>query len=292
MRLDWYHDELHAFGPLFTESKADSAAFLRRQPRPEMPSMMQKRRKHIELRPDAAHLPTPTTHFITGLTTLVVFVTVGGCTSSAAEVAPAPDGRYGGGKPAHKVPTPSQVPKAEQKPSPVGDGRPQVAYLTIPDVDIKNLRIEPYRGQTDDAPGTAIQDRGIAASPYGRFGGVGPGGVGNYQVTAHRNTAGGPFSALPVLRNGARIEVTTGQRTFVYRVTDTRQTSFRSERSLAEQRAAVPGHPGRTPDRAVITLSTCATQEDHAAGNYWADELKNPEHRIDKIGVLISSRPK
>ena len=41
----------------------------------------------------------------------------------------------------------------------------------------------------------------------------------------------------------------------------------------------------------MITLSTCATAEDHAAGNYWADEFHNPEHRIDKIGVLRSLRP-
>ena len=30
--------------------------------------------------------------------------------------------------------------------------------------------------------------------------------------------------------------------------------------------------------------------EDHAAGNYWSDELHNPEHRIEKIGVLRSVR--
>ena len=41
----------------------------------------------------------------------------------------------------------------------------------------------------------------------------------------------------------------------------------------------------------MITLSTCATPEDHAAGNFWADEFDNPEHRIDKIGVLTATRP-
>ncbi len=40
----------------------------------------------------------------------------------------------------------------------------------------------------------------------------------------------------------------------------------------------------------MITLSTCATFEDHAAGNYWSDEFHNPEHRIEKIGVLRSVR--
>jgi sortase A len=41
----------------------------------------------------------------------------------------------------------------------------------------------------------------------------------------------------------------------------------------------------------MITLSTCATPEDHAEGNYWHDALGNPEHRIDKVGVLTGTRP-
>jgi sortase A len=77
---------------------------------------------------------------------------------------------------------------------------------------------------------------------------------------------------------------------YVYLVTRTRETSFRSPASLRAQRAPVPGRPGATPTRAMITLSTCATPEDHAAGNYWADEFDNPEHRIDKIGVLVAVR--
>lgn len=41
----------------------------------------------------------------------------------------------------------------------------------------------------------------------------------------------------------------------------------------------------------MITLSTCATPEDDAAGNFWRDEFGNPEHRIDKVGVLVAERP-
>ena len=41
----------------------------------------------------------------------------------------------------------------------------------------------------------------------------------------------------------------------------------------------------------MITLSTCATQEDHAAGNHWSDRFHNPEHRIDKIGRLVRIVP-
>ena len=77
----------------------------------------------------------------------------------------------------------------------------------------------------------------------------------------------------------------------MYRITATRKTSFRSARSRAEQTAAVPGRPGVPAERAMITLSTCATPEDHAAGNYWSDRFGNPEHRIDKVGVLVRRGP-
>ena len=120
---------------------------------------------------------------------------------------------------------------------------------------------------------------------------VGPGGVGNYLVTGHRSSSTAPFRSLPSLRVGALVVVVTDTHRLVYEVVGTRRTSFRSERSLREQSAAVPGRPGLAPTRAMITLSTCATFEDHAAGNYWSDEFHNPEHRIEKIGVLRSVRP-
>lgn len=125
----------------------------------------------------------------------------------------------------------------------------------MPAIGLAGLAVVPYRGWTDDAPGTEIQNAGDAASPHGPRGGTGPGGIGNYQVTA------------------------------------TRETSFRSASSLRAQRAAVPGRPGERATRPMITLSTCATPEDHAVGNYWSDRFGNPEHRIDKIGVLVRSRP-
>ncbi len=87
------------------------------------------------------------------------------------------------------------------------------------------------------------------------------------------------------------VRVEAGGLRYVYEVVGTRSTSFRSPRSLREQRAAVPGRPGVAPTRAMITLSTCATQEDHAAGNFWSDRFHNPEHRIDKIGRLVRTVP-
>jgi sortase A len=167
------------------------------------------------------------------------------------------------------------------------DGKPRRAKLSIPALGVHDLLVAPYRGRTDDAAGTRVQDHGLGASPFGRHGGVGPGGLGNYQITGHRTSSTHPFDTLPSLRLGARVIVVSGRVRYVYEIRWTRQTSFRSAHSLAEQRAAVPGRPGATPTHGYLTLSTCATPEDHAAGNYWSDALHNPEHRIDKIGVLV-----
>lgn len=165
------------------------------------------------------------------------------------------------------------------------------ARLSIPRIGISDLDVIAYRGKTDDAPGTEIQNRGLAASPTGAEGGVGPGGIGNYQVTAHRLSSTQAFVRLPELTNDNHVDVIAGGQRFTYEIVDTRETSFRSPESLAAQRGAVPGKPGEDATRAYITLSTCATPEDRAAGNYWSDEFGNPEHRIDKIGILVASEP-
>ncbi|WP_043644099.1 sortase domain-containing protein [Nocardioides alkalitolerans] len=191
-------------------------------------------------------------------------------------------------------PAPTSTPTTPEAPAPTtpagpraSDGTPQPALLTIPSLDLVDLEVVPYVGFTDDAPGTEIQNDGRAASPYGERGGTGPGGIGNYQVTAHRLSSTRAFEFLPDLVDGDVVHVAAGGATYTYEIVETRQTSFRSEASLAAQRAAVPGQPGVAPTRAMITLSTCRTTEDHAEGNYWSDEFDNPEHRIDKIGVLV-----
>lgn len=210
-------------------------------------------------------------------------------TGVPSEPAPSSSGSSAAGPSAPGPSTSTPAPSPSLRAEPVSDGEPRRALLAIPELELRGLAVVPYRGHTDDAPGTAIQDRGLAASPHGPRGGVGPGGVGNYQVTAHRLSSTRAFEFLPRLRRGAEVVVESGGLRHVYRIVATRVTSFRSERSLREQRAAVPGRPGREPTRAMITLSTCATVEDHAAGNYWSDRFHNPEHRIDKIGVLVDT---
>jgi len=160
-------------------------------------------------------------------------------------------------------------------------------HLSIPSIGVREVPVVRYVGSPDDGWGTRIQDRGPAASPRGRAGGVGPGEVGNFIVTGHRTSHAAPFRDLPSVRAGEQVLVRSRDTVYVYEVTATRSVSFRSLRSLAEQSAAVPGRPGARPVDPMITLSTCATLEDHAAGNYWSDRFHNPEHRIDKIGVLV-----
>ena len=214
--------------------------------------------------------------------------TPGGPRDRGAVGAPSSSGSSAAGPSAPGPSTSTPAPSPSLRAEPVSDGEPRRALLAIPELELRGLAVVPYRGHTDDAPGTAIQDRGLAASPHGPRGGVGPGGVGNYQVTAHRLSSTRAFEPRRGCGEARRSSESGGLR-HVYRIVATRVTSFRSERSLREQRAAVPGRPGREPTRAMITLSTCATVEDHAAGNYWSDRFHNPEHRIDKIGVLVDT---
>lgn len=187
--------------------------------------------------------------------------------------------------PARPTPTPTPSPTPAPTPSPVPE--PKRSYLSIPALGLTSVPVVRYVGTPDDAEGTRIQDGGPTASPRGRGGGEGPGELGNFIVTGHRTSHSAPFRDLPDLRNGDLVRVRTGTTVREYRIIATRSTSFRSARSLAEQAAAVPGRPGARATRAMITLSTCATPEDHAQGNYWSDRFGNPEHRIDKIGVLV-----
>ena len=200
---------------------------------------------------------------------------------------------------ASEPPTPTETPTATpssepERPQLASYGRARFSSLGIPAIGLAGLRVAPYRGSPDDATGTEIQNGGVAATPVGPDGGVGPGGVGNFIVTAHRTSSTRAFARLPELRPGHRVHVEVGGRKakvrYTYEIVRTRSTSFRSPASLERQSAAVPGHPGRTPTRAMVTLSTCATPEDHAQGNFWADEFDNPEHRIDKIGVLVARK--
>ena len=116
------------------------------------------------------------------------------------------------------------------------------------------------------------------------------GEVGNFIVTGHRTSHDAPFRDLPSVRRGRHVLVRQADVVYDYAVTGTLRISFRSEASKALQSAPVPGRPGKLP-----------STDDHAVhlrhprgprgGQLLADEFDNPEHRIDKIGVLTAVRP-
>ncbi len=156
---------------------------------------------------------------------LATVLSLGSCTTTAdapsAQPAPTQESSpAGSASPSNSPdPTPAPVPVEETTPAlPASAGKPMMATLSIPALAIKGLRVAPYVGWTDDGPGTVIQDRGIAASPHGPRGGVGPGGIGNYQVTAHRLSSTRAFEFLPDLRRGDRVVVQT--RTTTYSLSD------------------------------------------------------------------------
>jgi sortase A len=231
---------------------------------------------------------------------VLALLVLGGCSPQPA-AAPPPAASPTSAQPstaretwAEATPSPTVTPKPSPKPTarPVlaSDGKPREARLTIPELGLERLRVRHYRGSPDDARGTRIQNGGIAASPYGPDGGTGVGGIGNYIITGHRTSSTRPFARLPRLRKGDEVQLVAGGKRYTYKIVATRQTSFRSNKSLAQQSAAVPGRVGAKPTKAMITLSTCRTPEDRAEGNHWSDRFGNPEHRIDKIGELVSIR--
>lgn len=208
----------------------------------------------------------------------------GPAASSPAPTSPSPTSAA----PTSEAPE-TQAPEAEA-PAPDPEPEPRRSFVSIDALGMRDFPVVRYRGSPDDGPGTRIQNDGPMASPRGPRGGVGPGEVGNFIITGHRLSGTAPLRRSPSLRRGDRVRVRVGDLVHVYEIRRTRWTSFRSQRSLAAQRSPVPGRPGVAATRAMLTLSTCATPEDHAAGNYWSDEFDNPEHRIDKIGVLVATR--
>jgi len=195
-------------------------------------------------------------------------------------------------------PTSSPTPSASaQESRPPTEEPPAVAVgdratISIPAIGLYRRTTVFYRGSPDDRPGTEIQDTGKLAAPIGRRGGVGPGQVGNLIVAGHRTSADGPLRDLPELRRGDHVRVTYLGMVYDYKITGSLWITFHDPDSYALQVAPVPGHPGRTPTRPMVTLTTCATPEDRAAGDFELDELGNPPHRIDKIGVLVDVRPR
>jgi sortase A len=83
-----------------------------------------------------------------------------------------------------------------------------------------------------------------------------PGEPGNFAVAGHRVTHGSPFAKLLDLRKGDQVIVETAEAVYTYELDA-------SPRDLTVKPAdtwvleAVPGKPGETAGKSVITLTTC-----------------------------------
>ncbi|KRE42817.1 class E sortase [Knoellia sp. Soil729] len=92
------------------------------------------------------------------------------------------------------------------------------------------------------------------AEGLGHYSGTaGPGEVGNFAIAGHRTTYGKPLAQIDTLRAGDRIVVETAAGWTVYAVSG--HEIVRPWQG--EVIAPVPGRPGATPTKAVLTLTSC-----------------------------------
>lgn len=118
---------------------------------------------------------------------------------------------------------------------------------------------------------------------FGHFAGsVGPGGVGNYALAAHRVTHGEPLRDMPSLRKGDQVFVETRRATYVY-VLDTGGADLVVPFTETWVIDPVPRNPhggvGPGAARRLLTLTTCA-------------ELFHTDDRMVAFGHLRSVRRK
>jgi len=83
-----------------------------------------------------------------------------------------------------------------------------------------------------------------------------PGAIGNCAIAGHRLGWGQPFAHLDTLQAGDEVRVTTPEATYTYKIITPPTVVSGDETDVL---AAVPGEPGRTPTKALITLTTAAS---------------------------------
>jgi sortase A len=98
-----------------------------------------------------------------------------------------------------------------------------------------------------------------------------PGQLGNFAVAGHRVTAGNPFWSLPSLRAGDLVCIDTEYETYTYRVLGSPRLVSPYDMAVLDP---VPGEPGVTPTRRLITLITC-------------DPAWTGTHRVIVTGQLV-----
>ncbi|MEL4357677.1 MULTISPECIES: class E sortase [unclassified Luteococcus] len=105
-----------------------------------------------------------------------------------------------------------------------------------------------------------------------------PGQVGNFAIAGHRVTHGEPFRRLLELRKGSEVVVETREATYTY-LLDNAPSELTVQDTDGWVLDPVPGKPSATPNRALITLTTCQ------------DLFHSPDRSV-AFGHLVKTEPK
>ena len=136
-----------------------------------------------------------------------------------------------------------------------------IALLYIPRLRDKVWGLPVYQGTGKD----------ILAKGAGHYKSTAmPGGVGNFALAAHRSTHDEPFANIDDLRVGDKVYVQTRAAWFTY-------TLQRDDSTLTPRDVwvigPVPGQPGATPTKKLITLTTCTPRYGSTGRWAWWGEL-------------------
>ena len=98
-----------------------------------------------------------------------------------------------------------------------------------------------------------VRTRDLKRGPGHYPGTAMPGQLGNFVVSGHRTTYGAPFGRIDELNVGDLLVVETRDRWYTYRLVNEEIVSPREVAVILP----VPHKPGRTPTKALMTLTTC-----------------------------------
>lgn len=160
------------------------------------------------------------------------------------------------------VPTPGSVAPTHAPPPPPPPGG-SIARLYIPKLDKYWVVVE------------GVGDKDLAYAPGHYPNTAQPGQVGNFAVAGHRSPA--IFWDLDRMRAGDAIVLETRNTFYIYRVTETKIVAP----TAVEVVAPVPGRPGETPTKAILTITTCNPKWDNYQRLIAHAQLQRVQARAD-----------
>lgn len=142
-----------------------------------------------------------------------------------------------------------------------------VTFATIQVPRWKGIPAKPISEGIDRE--TVLNPKGVGHYPGTQM----PGEIGNFAVAGHRTTYGKPFNRIAELKVGDPIVIRTKTTWYVYRMTS-KEIVYPNDVGVI---APVPDHPGQTPTRRMITMTSCTPMYSaaqryvvHGELDYWA----------------------